>query len=66
MTCLLNAQPGTRIIFDDYVPRPRYHLVEEFCEACQKSDRQALFIVPEVFDRAQVEKVRDDFAMVTE
>lgn len=66
LTCLLEARPGTKIIFDDYMNRPKYHLVEEFCEASKTSVRQALFVVPETLDRPNIEKTRDDFAMVTD
>lgn len=66
LTCLLEAKPGTKIIFDDYVDRPNYHLVEEFCQPCRRSVRQVLFVVPEVLDFGQIEKTRDEFIMVTE
>ena len=37
---------GAKIVFDDYVHRPRYHVVEEFLKPDKISRRQALFIVP--------------------
>ena len=65
MTCflasLLNSNPGTKIIFDDYFDRPYYHVVEEFIQPIDKCGRQALFIVPtEEFDSLLIEKIRQE------
>jgi hypothetical protein len=46
LTCLKNAKQGTQIIFDDYVDRPYYHIVEEFITREDTNGRQCLFIVP--------------------
>jgi hypothetical protein len=46
LTTLKHADPGTKIIFDDYVRRTPFHVVEEFLEPEACSERQALFIVP--------------------
>ena len=46
LTSLLYADPGTVIIFDDYVNRPNYHIVEEYLKPIKTSGRQALFIRP--------------------
>lgn len=61
---LAHADPGTRIIFDDYVDRPRYHLIEEYLAPVERTRRQALFVVPDGLDReaAAAEAVR--FQMV--
>jgi hypothetical protein len=40
------AQEGTNIIFDDYVNRSHYHIIEEFIPCAEVCGRQALFIVP--------------------
>lgn len=45
LTCLLKAPIGTVIIFDDYINRPEYHVVEEFLEIKETSGRQAVFIL---------------------
>jgi hypothetical protein len=47
LTSLRHARPGTRIVFDDYMDRPHYHLVEEFVTRADCCGRQVLFIVPE-------------------
>lgn len=44
LTTLRHANPGTKIIFDDYFDRPEYHLVEEHLKPIEKCNRQALFI----------------------
>ena len=44
------GNPGTKIIFDDYVCRPEYHIVEEFIKPIEKDKRQSLFIIPEKKD----------------
>lgn len=64
LTTLLHAQPGTRIIFDDYVGRRTYHLVEEFAPAEAKNTRQAVFTVPAVQDMTVIKRLRDQFLMV--
>ncbi|VXA86099.1 conserved hypothetical protein [Acinetobacter sp. 8I-beige] len=44
LTCLLKAPIGTVIIFDDYINRPQYHIVESFACLTEFSGRQAVFI----------------------
>lgn len=61
---LLMGAPGTSIIFDDYVNRPHYHVVEEFVERTEVCGRQCLFIVPYDIDRDAVMKLRDQFLLV--
>ena len=46
LTSLLQAESGTKIIFDDYVNRQHYHFVERFISPVAFFGRQALFIVP--------------------
>ncbi len=46
LVALRNAKEGTRLIFDDYVDRPHYHIVEEFVNRDEVCGRQCLFIVP--------------------
>jgi hypothetical protein len=40
------APEGTRIICDDYVSRPLYRIMEEFCPPVKLNKRQALFVLP--------------------
>ncbi|WP_419663764.1 hypothetical protein Dvar_39840 [Desulfosarcina variabilis str. Montpellier] len=41
---LKEAEYGTFILFDDYMKRPHYHLVEEFIPPVEKCGRQVLFV----------------------
>ncbi|MEG0821687.1 MAG: hypothetical protein RR101_07965 [Burkholderiaceae bacterium] len=51
---LLSARPGAVILFDDYVNRPGYHVVESFCPVVARHDRMAEFQVPERVDTPAV------------
>ena len=64
LTCLLNAKPGTRILFDDYTERGYYHIVETFVAPKQVTARQALFEVPPGLDAAGISKLLAQFSMV--
>ena len=46
LTSLKFAEPGTKIIFDDYVNRPFYHFIEKYVSRISEYGRQCLFIVP--------------------
>ncbi len=46
LTSLKFADPGTKIIFDDYVNRPHYHFVEKYVSRMNECGRQCLFVVP--------------------
>jgi len=61
---LLEAELGACIIFDDYVGRVHFHLVEEFLEPDQFCGDQAIFVVPEVLDRKLIEKELERFIYV--
>jgi hypothetical protein len=61
---LLNANAGTRILFDDYSDRRHYHVIEEILEPIELCGRQALFHVPEAFDRQGAAQIAVDFRMV--
>jgi len=53
---LLSARVGTTILFDDYLDRPEYFVVEEFCRLKSRHGRLGLFEV--VHDYATVDIVR--------
>jgi predicted RNA methylase len=42
---LICASPGARILFDDYMTRKQYHVVEEFCSRYGNYGRMAVFHV---------------------
>ncbi len=64
LTSLRAATPGTAIIFDDYVKRKTYHIVEEFLRPEATNARQAVFIVPKTRNKPAIERLRDQFLMV--
>lgn len=66
LTSLLSADPGTPIVFDDYVGRRTYQLVEEFCRPEAKNERLAVFLVPEKQNKRAIRALRDQFVMVLE
>ncbi|WP_371060679.1 hypothetical protein [Rhodosalinus sp. 5P4] len=43
LTCLANLRRPTRILFDDYENRPRYHVVERYCRPVETVERLAVF-----------------------
>lgn len=59
-----NAERGTKILFDDYVNRPHYHLVEEFVPLVEVCGRQALFEVSKNFNHDSLDNLIDSFAFV--
>jgi hypothetical protein len=46
LAALLCALPGTRVLFDDYAGRSKYHVVEKYVRPFRMIDRAALFILP--------------------
>jgi len=40
---LLSARTGTTILFDDYMDRPNYFVVEEFCKLKEARGRMGVF-----------------------
>ena len=45
LTSVKLAPIGCKILFDDYINRPFYHVVEDFCPKIDKCGRQVLFEV---------------------
>ena len=50
LTSLLRARIGTRIMFDDYLDRPRYFVVERFCSIEMMHGRMAVFTAARDFN----------------
>ncbi len=63
---LLKANVGTKILFDDYIYRPIYHVVEEFIKPSEIVGRQALFIVNETIDKGKIKAEFELFLYVME
>ena len=51
---LVAARAGTTILFDDYVKRPEYHVVEEFCRVESTHGRLAVFRASPSWDPVQM------------
>ena len=66
LTSLKFADKGTHIIFDDYMHRPEYHIVEKYVERVEHCGRQCLFIVPspQDIDLDMLEKDINNFRYV--
>jgi len=66
LTSLKFAEEGTHIIFDDYMNRPEYHIVEKYVERVEYCGRQCLFIVPsqQEIDLDMLEKDINNFRYV--
>jgi hypothetical protein len=64
LTSLLYSEKGTKIIFDDYVTRPKYHIVEMFEEPIKSQGRQSLFIASNDYDKELLKTYIDKFEYV--
>ena len=61
---LLNALPNSFILFDDYINRPWYHIVEEILCLHNTCGRQGVFKVPKSFDRKYANRLCKQFLYV--
>lgn len=61
LTSLKFGDEGTKIIFDDYVNRPHYHIVEKYIPRSRECGRQALFIVPPK-ENIDIDELNNDIA----
>ena len=61
---LIKAKEGSIIIFDDYMNRPHYHVVEEVLGIYKKCGRQVAFKVPLEFNKQLAEKLLKKFIYV--
>ena len=61
---LINAKEGSIIIFDDYMNRSHYHVVEEVLGIYEKCGRQVIFKVPQVFDKQLAKELLKKFIYV--
>ncbi len=62
---LLNGDVGTKILFDDYLDRPKYHVVEEVLKPVQFCGRQALFVKESELDRERLAEYAAEFMNVS-
>jgi len=64
LSALLHTKPGAKIIFDDYVNRPHYHVVEQILRPMKTNERQAQFVRPTQLDEKAVAKLLSNFMFV--
>lgn len=64
LTSLLRSAPGTKLVFDDYMDRPYYHVVEEILARQEVCGRQALFVTDEAVNRADAQALLEKFRYV--
>jgi len=66
LTSLKYANEGAVILFDDYINRPNYHIVEEFIQRKDVCGRQGIFVVPAKWnvDDAKVNEYIERFRYV--
>ena len=61
---LLNAKKGSFIFFDDYNNRPWYHIVEEIVPLHSTCGRQAIFQIPEFYNKKLAQSLFNNFIYV--
>ena len=61
---LINSKKDSIIIFDDYINRPHYHVVEEVIQIHENFGRQAIFRVPATFNKKLAKKLLNNFTYV--
>ena len=64
LTSLIHAEKGTYIIFDDYILRQHYHIVEMFEKPIEKNNRQAVFRVSKNYNFDEVSHYLNKFEFV--
>lgn len=63
LATLLHVQPETTILFDDYIDRDHYHIVEQFVAPHSYHDRMAEFNAPPSLDRDLVWRTLLDYSI---
>jgi len=64
LTTLLHCEKGTKLIFDDYVTRSKYHIVEMFEKPIKSQGRQSLFVASNDYDKELLKKYINKFEYV--
>lgn len=63
---LICAAPGTIVLFDDYVNRCNYHVVEEFCGRRESFGRMAMFQVGKDYSLPRLVERIAEYSIVSE
>jgi hypothetical protein len=64
LSVIINSPIGTKIIFDDYINRPKYKIVELFLKPIEINKRQALFVVDKNFSISDAKIFLEKFEFV--
>jgi len=64
LKCLLGSEKNTKIIFDDYINRKIYHVVEQIIKPSEIYKRQALFVKTENLDIKLIKNLYSKFEYV--
>lgn len=60
---LLSSQIGSTILFDDYLDRPEYFVVENFCKPIETAGRMAIFKVTKDYSIPEICKVISKYSV---
>jgi hypothetical protein len=63
---LICCQAGTKILFDDYLTRDFYHVVERFCKLSEMRGRMAVFIATKDFDIPEIVYYFSKYSIIKE
>ena len=63
---LISAVPGTPILFDDYLDRPEYFIVETFCPLKESKGRMGIFHVTKDFSLPEICQTIAQYAIVVD
>lgn len=63
---LLSARVGTTILFDDYIDRPQYHVVEQLCDLTEVRGRMGVFSVQKNFRYSEIAREFAKYSIVVE
>lgn len=61
---LINSKMGTILVFDDYIDRTHYHIVEEYIKPKEVCGRQAVFEVGPLANKEAIRQEMERFAYV--
>ena len=61
---LLAAQDGITILFDDYLERPEYFVVEKYCNLTGKAGRMGIFTVTKNFSTSEISAAIAQYSVI--
>jgi hypothetical protein len=64
LVSLLNSRIGTYILFDDYLNRPEYFVVEQFCNLESKHGRMGVFVSHKNFSQSSITQAIAKYSVI--